>query len=239
MTDTTPDLAAVEAAAALLAARDDFRVLRKLEPHDDFGGSAAGGVGSAIVLDTETTGTDLQSDQVIELAMLRVEYALDSGKVVRVVDSFEGLEDPGRPIPPESTKIHGITDAMVAGAPPIGRLVPQLVELTRGSVLVAHNAAFDRRFLPFLAHRPSVCSYRLAARVVPEAPNHKNQTLGRFFDVRDPELNGRRAHRALADVIVTRHVFFHCIDRYVNAGYTDDLDELIAFVAPRQRQRSA
>jgi len=161
MTQTTPDLPAIEAAFALLAARDDFRVLRRLEPHDDFGGSAAGPVGSAIVLDTETTGTDLQSDQVIELAMLRIEYALDSGAILRVVDSFEGLEDPGRPIPPESTKIHGITDAMVAGK----QLdEARIGEFTSGSPLViAHNAYFDRTFLelrlPLFAALPWACSY--------------------------------------------------------------------------------
>ncbi len=161
MTRTTPDSPDVAAAVALLAARPDFRVLRRLEPHDEFGGSTSGATGSAIVLDTETTGTDLQSDQVIELAMLRIEYALDSGEVIRVVDSYEGLEDPGRPIPPESIKIHGITDAMVQGK----QLdEARIAEFTRGAPLViAHNAYFDRTFLelrlPLFAALPWACSY--------------------------------------------------------------------------------
>jgi len=184
-------------------------------------------------VDVETTGIDPVTSAVVEVACQIVEGGA-------VVASFESLVDPGHPIPPFTTAIHGIDDSMVGGQPRLSQLVSRLVDLSAGTVLVAHNAAFDRRFLPFLAHRPSVCSYRLAARVVPEAPNHKNQTLGKFFRVRDPELRGRRPHRALADVIVTRHVFFHCLERYLRAGHRDDLESLIAFVAPRhERARTA
>jgi DNA polymerase-3 subunit epsilon len=184
-------------------------------------------------VDVETTGIDPATSSVVEVACQIVEGGT-------VVASFESLVDPGHPIPPFTTSIHGIDDAMVRGQPRLRQLVSRLVDLSAGTVLVAHNAAFDRRFLPFLAHRPAVCSYRLAARVVPEAPNHKNQTLGKFFRVRDPALRGRRPHRALADVIVTRHVFFHCIERYLSAGHADDLASLIAFVAPRhERARTA
>jgi DNA polymerase III epsilon subunit-like protein len=119
-------------------------------------------------------------------------------------------------------------------------LVPWLRAICDDAVIVAHNASFDRRFLPFLAHQPSICSLALARRTVPDAPNYKNQTLAAFFGVRDPALRGRRAHRALADVIVTRHVFFHCVDRYVAAGYPDDLDALAEFVTARiEHKRSA
>ena len=118
--------------------------------------------------------------------------------------------------------------------------VPALLHHCRGAVIVAHNAAFDRRFLPFLAAHPSACSYRLAAKVVPEAPNHKNQTLRAFFGVRDPALTGRRSHRALADVIVTRHVFFHCVDRYVAQGNDDRIEALFDYLLPKyQRAKSA
>jgi DNA polymerase-3 subunit epsilon len=184
-------------------------------------------------VDVETTGIDPSSAAVVEVAC----QVVDRG---RVVATFESLVDPQMPIPPSVTAIHGIDDAMVRGRPTLSQLVPGLVELCGGAVLVAHNAAFDRRFLPFLATRPSVCSWRLASRVVPEAPNHKNQTLGDFFGVRDAALRGRRAHRALADVIVTRHVFFHCLDRYLEAGHPDDLASLMSFVATRaERARTA
>jgi exodeoxyribonuclease X len=183
-------------------------------------------------VDVETTGIH-GTAAVVEVAVQLVE----AGRVLR---SYESLVHPGCAIPPFATAIHGIDDAMVRDRPRLTELVGELVDLSDGATLVAHNAAFDRRFLPFLAHRPSVCSWRLATRVVPEAPNHKNQTLGKLFGVRDRGLRGRRPHRALADVIVTRHVFFHCVDRYIEAGFRDDLVALHEYLAPaRERARSA
>ena len=184
-------------------------------------------------VDVETTGIDANTCAVVEVAVQIVEAG-------RVTATFESLVDPGMPIPRFITSINGIDDGMVRGKPRLRHLVPGLLELCHGTVIVAHNAAFDRRFLPFLAAHPSACSWRLAAKVVPEAPNHKNQTLRAFFGVDDPNLLGRRSHRALADVIVTRHVFFHCLERYVALGYDDRLDALFDFLLPKyQRAKSA
>jgi DNA polymerase III epsilon subunit-like protein len=184
-------------------------------------------------VDVHTTGIDASTCAVVEVAAQIVEDGC-------VTATFESLVDPGMPIPRYVTAIHGIDDAMVYGKPRLRELRPRLLEHCRGAVIVAHNAAFDRRFLPFLAGHPSACSYRLAAKVVPEAPNHKNQTLRAFFGVSDPGLEGRRSHRALADVIVTRHVFFHCIDRYLAAGFDDHLEALYDFLLPKyQRAKSA
>jgi DNA polymerase III epsilon subunit-like protein len=157
----------------------------------------------------------------------------------RVVRSFESLVDPISPIPSFATRVHGIVDSDVRGKPTLRRLQPVLRRYCSGTVVVAHNARFDLAFLPFLLDRPVICSWRLAARVVPEAPNHKNQTLGAFFDVRDPALEGRRPHRALADAIVTRHVFFHCLKRYLARGNPDALDQLLAFTQKRSERTYA
>jgi len=184
-------------------------------------------------IDVETTGFDPVKCHVVEVACQVVEGG-------EVVATFESLVNPFRAIPPYVTAIHGIDDSMVWGRPMLRDLKPELLELCRGAVVVAHNAAFDRRFLPFLAGHPSACSWRLASLVVPEAPNHKNQTLGEFFNVSDPNLAGRRPHRALADVIVTRHVFFHCIERYLADGYDDDIEALFDFLQPDyERAKSA
>jgi DNA polymerase III epsilon subunit-like protein len=177
-------------------------------------------------VDVETTGIDPNKCAVVEVAC----QIVDAGEVVA---TFESLVNPLRGIPPFVQAIHGIHDGMVWGQPHMRELVPTLRRLCRGAVIVAHNADFDRRFLPFLAAQPSACSWRLASLVVPEAPNHKNQTLGNFFSVDDPQLDGRRPHRALADVIVTRHVFFHCIERYVAAGNGDSLEALFDFLQPK------
>lgn len=141
---TSPDTTALEAAAALLAAHPDYRVIRRLDLCDAFGAPAAGDVGYVVVVDTETTGRG-DGDAMIEIGLLRVEYEIASGRATRVIDTYSGLEDPGFPIPPESTAVHGITDAMVAGQ----RFdETRIAEVVQGATLVvAHNAAFDRPFL--------------------------------------------------------------------------------------------
>ncbi|MFN2459492.1 MAG: PolC-type DNA polymerase III [Candidatus Velthaea sp.] len=179
-------------------------------------------------VDVETTGIDAATARVVEVA-----YQIVRGGAVTA--TFESLIDPQCGIPPFATAIHGITDAHVHGKPTLAEVAPALVTDCDGAIVVAHNAAFDRRFLTPLAQRRWMCSWRLAARVVPEAPNHKNHTLGAFFGVRDPLLRGRRAHRALCDVVVTRHVFFHCIERYLGAGYGDCIEDLATFL---ERPRS-
>jgi DNA polymerase-3 subunit epsilon len=151
---------ALRAAVALLDAHPDYRVLRRLPVVADFGVESTGPTATAIVLDTETTGVSRESDQIIEIALLRFEYAVESGAVLRITDVYSGLEDPGRPIPPESTAIHGITDAMVAGkALDDGRIAGIVRDTT---LVVAHNASFDRPFvearLPLFAGLPWGCS---------------------------------------------------------------------------------
>lgn len=157
--DTTPDRAVADA-LALLEAHPDFRILRRLAVANEFGVHPAGPVAAAVVLDTETTGMSRDADQIIELGLVRFEYDLESGEVARVTDVYSALEDPGRPIPPESTAIHGITDAMVAGQ---ALDEARIAEVVRGATLiVAHNAAFDRPFveqrLPLFATLAWGCS---------------------------------------------------------------------------------
>lgn len=174
-------------------------------------------------VDVETTGFHPSYARVVEVACLVVERR-------RTVTSFETLVDPHVHIPGFATEIHGITDACVRGKPSLNAIRRQLLAHCIGATVVAHNAPFDLNFLPFLRCRPVACSYRLAARLVPEARNHKNQTLRRFFQVKDPALQGRRPHRAMADAVVTRHVFYACLDRYLNRGFEDDLNALLRFL---------
>jgi DNA polymerase-3 subunit epsilon len=143
-TSTDRDQAAREA-AAVLSTHPDYRVLRRLAVTSDFGVRPQGPVATAVVVDTETTGTNRESDQIIEFGLLKFEYGETSGEISRITADYSGLEDPGRPIPPEATAIHGITDAMVAGR----RLDDGRIEalLTNVKLVVAHNAGFDRPFL--------------------------------------------------------------------------------------------
>ena len=95
-----------------------------------------------VVFDSETTGLDPARDAVVQLGAVRVV----GGRVI-ASERFEALVDPARPIPPVATRVHGITDAMVAGAPPLPEVCAQFHAFARDAVLVAHNAPFDLAFL--------------------------------------------------------------------------------------------
>ena len=148
--------------AAKLAAHPDYRVLRRLDTLRQRLALDGSAVRRAAIVDTETTGTDPTVDKVIELAIVVVEYSHVTGTVGRVLETYDALEDPGMPIPPASTAIHGITDAMVADQRIDDVRVGQLLESV--GIVIAHNAGFDRKFLeprlPVFATLPWGCSWQ-------------------------------------------------------------------------------
>jgi DNA polymerase-3 subunit epsilon len=152
-----------EQCAEQLDAHPDFRVLRRLPQRDVFQvAPASAPVARGVVLDTETTGLSSDHDRVIELGMLLFEFNPVTGEVYRIVERFDRLEDPGRPIPPETIRVHHITDEMVRGQ----RIDDAEVErFLRGvQVVIAHNAAFDRPFVeqrwPLFENLLWACSLR-------------------------------------------------------------------------------
>ena len=135
-----------EDCARLLDDHPDYRVLRKLPNREVFEPAAAGSrLAKGIILDTETTGLSSEADRVIELGMLLFEFDPVTGVVHRLVESFDQLEDPGMPIPPASTQVHHITDEMVKGLRIDDGEVARLLQGV--SVVIAHNAGFDRPFV--------------------------------------------------------------------------------------------
>jgi DNA polymerase-3 subunit epsilon len=150
----------LEELAVILEESDDYRILRRMRPRDRF--EVDGGCDKliGIVLDVETTGLDHESDEIIELAMVKFEFAPD-GRIFQVLGSFEQLREPSVPIPPEVTKLTGIDAAMVAGraidAEEVDRFAASAV------VVIAHNAGFDRKFVekafPIFATKAWACSF--------------------------------------------------------------------------------
>lgn len=135
----------VETMAAALDAHPDYRVLRRLQPRLRWPEAAEGrGVCRVIVLDTETTGLEHSRDKIMELALLRVDIDLETGLPVGDVQVYDGLEDPGLPIPKEVQEITGITNAMVQDQ----RLDEERIAALLDGVdlVIAHNAGFDRPF---------------------------------------------------------------------------------------------
>ena len=149
-----------EAMSEVLDGHPDYRVLRRLKPRREFGHKRQGEIAKVLILDTETTGLDSSKDRLIELALILVDVDKATGLPLQVQEVFDELEDPGRPIPAEATRVTGITDAMVAGK----RLNEERVaELMAGvDLVIAHNARFDRGYmenrLPAFAKLPWACS---------------------------------------------------------------------------------
>ncbi|MBE1457352.1 DNA polymerase-3 subunit epsilon [Nocardiopsis terrae] len=190
---------------------------------------------SFVVVDLETTGTSASKSRITEVGAVRVRGG-------RVVDEFTTLVDPGTLIPADVTLLTGITQSMVATAPPIGEVLPDLLAFLTAdpnTVLVAHNAPFDTGFLRAACEReavewpapPVVDTLRLARAVLPrpEVRNHRLGTLAAYFGA--PTTPN---HRALDDARATVDVLNGLLARLAPLGVTG-LEELRAVSKPPTR----
>ncbi len=177
-----------------------------------------------MVIDTETTGLDPKIDRVVDIGAV----LLRNGKIEK---TWETTINPGIPIPPEASAIHHLTDDDVAASPSLESINEHLLGLAGGvSAIVAHNAEFDRSFLPVFAEQPWLCTYRLGRHVWPDAPAHKNQVL-RYWLKLNVDLAGKNTHRALPDALVTAKVLGAGIDSYLKNGGEDSLDALNKYIS--------
>ena len=176
------------------------------------------------VVDVETTGIDPRTDRVVEVACTIV-------RAGRQVESFSSLVNPGRNIPAFASAVHHIVDRDVRDAPSLESLQAKLLTMCADAVVVAHNARFDLGFLPFLGSRPVLCSMRLAMRVLPNAPNYKNQGLRDYLGLGDGVLGDSMPHRALGDVNVTSQILAICLEHYLEQGGTNDISRMVQEIA--------
>jgi len=130
--------------AATLERSPDYRILRRLVARTDFTAGDRQAMRTGLILDVETTGLDTARDEIIELGMVKFTYRPD-GQIVRVVDTFSAFNQPSGTIPAEVTALTGITDEMVRGH----KLDEDRIAAFAADavIVVAHNAAFDRKFM--------------------------------------------------------------------------------------------
>lgn len=150
-----------ERIALSLESCGNYRLLRRLKPRLFKASCMTPSTKRAVFLDVETTGLDRLSDTVIELAMVPFDYEPD-GRIVGIDKPFVARRDPGRPIPPGIATLTGITNEMISGAVVDNKIVREM--LCDVSLVVAHNAAFDRPFCeplwPEFASKAWACSLK-------------------------------------------------------------------------------
>nr|WP_298409944.1 exonuclease domain-containing protein [uncultured Halomonas sp.] len=171
-----------------------------------------------VVFDTETTGLELaDGDTVISIGACRIVNAR-----LLADDTFDQLIDPQRPIPPQSTVFHGLTDADVTGAPTLRQVLPRFRDYTQDAVLMAHNAAFDLRAIhPLgsgLRFDNTVLVTLLLSRALDESfEDHDLDSLAERFDLTIPP--GAR-HSALGDARITGALWLALLPRLEARGIT-------------------
>jgi DNA polymerase-3 subunit epsilon len=171
-----------------------------------------------VIFDTETTGLRPTSgDKIIEISAVRV-----TGGRVLTGETFDTLVDPERPIPKDSIRFHGITDDKVAGQPVIKDVLPRFHEFVGDAVLVAHNAAFDVKFLKINEKEagisfdnPVLDTLLLSLLIEGDAEDHSLEGICERLHITIED-----RHRALGDALATAHVLVVLLGRLANKNIT-------------------
>ena len=189
-----------------------------------------------VVVDVETTGgSPWGGDRITEFCAVTV---ANGG----IADVFETLINPQRPIPPAVTRLTRITWDMVRSAPTIRDVAPRIADVLRGHLFVAHNAAFDWRFVSSELSRyagqqlsgEKLCTVKLARAVVPNIRRRSLDSLSYFFGIEN-----HARHRAGGDAVATAKVLLRLLAAARERGCEtlEDLRMITRRAPPKGRGR--
>lgn len=168
-----------------------------------------------VVFDTETTGSKPPFARMTEIGC----YKVKNGEIV---GEFESLVNPHTVIPMNIVALTGITNEMAQDAPNFFEIMPELLRFIGDSVLVAHNAGFDMRFLDYeigrvVPHRklinPNLCTVRLSRKLLPNIKNHRLHTIAEYYGI-----TIRNRHRAAGDALATAQIFVEFLKQLDKKG---------------------
>jgi DNA polymerase III epsilon subunit family exonuclease len=171
-----------------------------------------------VVLDLETTGAKAPPCRITEIGAFKIENG-------EVTEEYHSLVNPQTPIPAFISQLTGIDDGMVADAPMFSDLAAEFLRFIGDSVVVAHNAQFDLRFInheiglmepDHKLGNPHLCTVQISRKLVAGVENHRLNTLARHFDI--PLLNH---HRAKDDAFATAKIFVNLLDMLSENGVED------------------
>jgi DNA polymerase-3 subunit alpha (Gram-positive type) len=158
-----------------------------------------------IVLDVETTGLDYKREKIIEFAAVKLVNNV-------ITEEFETLINPQQEIKASSMSIHNISEEMVADAPTMAEVLPQILDFIKDYPLIGHNVIFDYSFLnrateeiygkTLQNHR--IDTYLIYKEVFPDDPSHGLESLMNRFSIEFPV-----RHRAMADTKALAYVYPH------------------------------
>lgn len=169
-----------------------------------------------VAFDFETTGLSPAADRIVEIGAVGFHLEEGGSGWRAIVDgTYETLVNPGRPIPPEVTAIHGIDDLSVSGAPAFREAAEGFLKFIEGSILVAHNAPFDLGFLAAETAsagienppNPAYDTIAIAKTAVSGLPSYSLKALAAAFGI-----DQTSAHRGADDSRVCMELFCRCIN---------------------------
>ncbi len=173
------------------------------------------------VIDIESTGGNARFEKITEIAI----FIHDGEKIVQ---EYSSLINPEKNIPPFISRLTGITDEMVSSAPKFYEVAKDIVALTEGKIIVAHNAHFDVGFireefksLGYNFHRSMLCTVKLSRKLI---PGHRSYSLGNICEKLG--ISNEARHRARGDAFATTQLFDVLLSKdksgIINSSIMDD-----------------